>query len=114
MYNFTVPTVLKAWIDHVARAGRTFRYSAEGPVGLLKNKQVFVVTARGGFYSGESPARGLDFQEPYLRAILAFMGLSDVTFIHAEGLARGPEAATTGLQRARAAIEAVLPTALAA
>jgi FMN-dependent NADH-azoreductase len=114
MYNFSVPTVLKAWIDHVARAGRTFRYTASGPVGLLKDKPVFVVTARGGVYTGESAARGLDFQEPYLRAILAFMGLNDVTFIHAEGMAISPEAASNGLQQARVAIMAAVPSALAA
>src|ERR1700738_2139907 len=101
MYNFSIPSTLKAWIDHVARAGRTFRYTAAGPEGLLKGKKVFVVTGRGGVYSGDSPARGLDFQEPYLRAILGFLGLSDVTFIHIEGLAISPESAASGLARAR-------------
>src|SRR5579864_2951193 len=62
MYNFSVPSTLKAWIDHVARAGRTFRYTAAGPQGLLKGKKVFIVTGRGGVYTGDSPARGLDFQ----------------------------------------------------
>src|SRR5262249_27405205 len=75
MYNFTLPSTLKAWIDYIARAGRTFRYTASGPEGLLKGKKVFVVTGRGGLYSGESPARVLDFQEPYLRGVLGFLGL---------------------------------------
>jgi FMN-dependent NADH-azoreductase len=64
MYNFTVSSPLKAWIDHVARAGRTFRYTADGPIGLLKGKEVFVASATGGVYSGGSPARAMDFQEP--------------------------------------------------
>jgi FMN-dependent NADH-azoreductase len=108
MYNFSVPSTLKAWIDHVARAGRTFRYTAAGPEGLLKGKKVVVVTGRGGFYSGESPARVFDFQEPYLRGILGFLGLSDVTFVHVEGLKVSPEAAEQGIAKARAAIAAVV------
>ncbi len=116
MYNFSVPSTLKAWIDHVARAGRTFRYTAAGPEGLLKGKRVFVVTGRGGFYSGDSPAKVLDFQEPYLRGILGFMGLNDVTFIHVEGLKVSPEAAEQGIARGREAIAAIagLPEATAA
>jgi FMN-dependent NADH-azoreductase len=115
MYNFSIPSTLKAWIDHVARAGRTFRYTAAGtPEGLLRNKRVFIVTGRGGFYAGESPARALDFQEPYLRAVLGFIGLADVSFIHVEGLKAGPEAAAKGLDRARASIGALVPAALAA
>jgi FMN-dependent NADH-azoreductase len=102
MYNFAIPSTLKAWIDHITRAGRTFRYSATGTVeGLLKGKKVFVVAARGGIYTGDSPAKALDFQEPYLRAILGFNGLTDVTFIHVEGQKMSPEAADAGLARAR-------------
>jgi FMN-dependent NADH-azoreductase len=116
MYNFSIPSTLKAWIDHVARGGRTFRYTAAGPEGLLKGKRVFVVTGRGGFYSGDSPAKVLDFQEPYLRGILGFLGLDDVTFIHVEGLKVSPEAAEQGIVRARQAVAAVigLPAATAA
>ncbi|HTI82597.1 MAG TPA: FMN-dependent NADH-azoreductase [Acetobacteraceae bacterium] len=110
MYNFTIPSTLKAWIDHVARAGRTFRYTANGPEGLLKGKQVFVVTGRGGIYSGDAPAKVFDFQEPYLRAILGFLGLNDVTFIHVEGLKISPEAAERGVAQAREAINAILGT----
>ena len=114
MYNFTIPSTLKAWIDHIARAGRTFRYTAAGPEGLLKGRRVFVVASRGGVYTGESPARALDFQEPYLRSMLAFLGLTDVTFIHVEGLQVSPEAAAAGIDRARQAIGGMLPTAAAA
>src|SRR6185369_11498027 len=92
---------LKAWIDHIARAGRTFRYTASGPEGLLKGKRVFVVTGRGGIYT-EGPARPMDFQEPYLRALLGFLGLTDVTFVHVEGLNISSESAALGLHKARA------------
>lgn len=109
MYNFTIPSTLKAWLDHVARAGRTFRYTGDGPEGLLKGKKVFVVTGRGGVYSGESPAKALDFQEPYLRAILGFIGLTDVSFVHVEGLNINKESAESGRARARAAIASLLP-----
>jgi FMN-dependent NADH-azoreductase len=116
MYNFSIPSTLKAWIDHVARAGRTFRYTAAGPEGLLKGKKVFVVTGRGGVYSGDSPAKVFDFQEPYLRSVLGFLGLADVTFIHVEGLKVSPEAAEQGVARARQLIAAIagLPEATAA
>jgi FMN-dependent NADH-azoreductase len=114
MYNFSIPSTLKAWIDHIARAGRTFRYGAAGAEGLLRGKKVFVVTGRGGVYSGDSPARAMDFQEPYLRAMLGFLGLDDVTFIHVEGLKVSPEAAAGGLARARRAVGDLLPAATAA
>jgi FMN-dependent NADH-azoreductase len=105
MYNFSIPSTLKAWIDHVARRGRTFRYSEKGPEGLLKGKKVFVLVARGGVYSKGAPAAAFDFQEPYLRAVLGFLGLTDVTFVHFEGLAMGPEAANTNRGKALAEIE---------
>jgi FMN-dependent NADH-azoreductase len=101
MYNFTISSTLKAWFDHITRAGRTFRYGEKGPEGLLKNKKVFVVTARGGVYTGDSPAKAYDFQEPYLRAILGLNGLTDVTFIHVEGQARGGETAEAAVAQAR-------------
>jgi FMN-dependent NADH-azoreductase len=113
MYNFSISSTLKAWIDHLVRAGRTFRYSAAGPDGLLKGKKVFIVTGRGGVYSGDSPARALDFQEPYLRAVLGFVGLTDVTFIHVEGLGISPESAASGLERARKAVNDVVPRTVA-
>ncbi len=114
MYNFSIPSTLKAWIDHIARAGRTFRYGVNGPEGLLKGRRVIVFTARGGIYGGDSPARGLDFQEPYLRAMLAFLGLDDVTFVHAEGLKISPETAAAGLASARRAAATLLAAPAAA
>jgi FMN-dependent NADH-azoreductase len=104
MYNFTISSTLKAWIDHITRAGRTFRYTADGPEGLLKNKRVFVVTGRGGVYTGDSPMKSYDFQEPYLRTILGFLGLDDVTFIHVEGQQISADAAAQGLSHARSTI----------
>ena len=110
MYNFSIPSTLKAWIDHITRAGRTFRYGAAGAEGLLKGRKVFIITGRGGIYSNDNPAKGLDFQEPYLqRAMLGFLGLDDVTFIHVEGLKISPEAAATGIGRARKTIGDLLP-----
>jgi FMN-dependent NADH-azoreductase len=85
MYNFTVTSGLKAWIDLVGRPGRTFSYGPAGAVGLLRDKQIVVVTARGGFYAGTGPEADNDFQEGYLRAYFRFMGLEDVHFVHAEG-----------------------------
>lgn len=82
MYNFGVPSTFKAWIDRVARAGITFRYTENGPVGLLENKKVVVVAARGGIYAGTER----DSQTQYLKDVLAFIGLNDVRFIYAEGL----------------------------
>lgn len=114
MYNFSIPSTLKAWIDHIARAGRTFRYTANGPEGLLKGKKVHIVVSRGGYYTGESPAKALDFQEPYLRGVLGFVGLDDVSFIHVEGQAIGAEAAAKGLASARAQIGTRAPFAVAA
>jgi FMN-dependent NADH-azoreductase len=91
MYNFGITSTLKAWFDRVLRAGVTFRYSEAGPEGLLKGKRAIVVVTRGGFYS-EGPAQPLDSQEPHLRTMLGFVGISDVTFVRAEKLAFGPEA----------------------
>lgn len=99
MYNFSIPSTLKAWIDHVARRGRTFRYTEKGPEGLLKGKKVFVLVARGGVYT-QGPFAIFDFQEPYLKAVLGFLGMSDVTFVHLEGLAVGPEVANTNRAKA--------------
>lgn len=82
MYNFGIPSTLKAWIDSIARAGTTFRYTANGPEGLLKGKQAYVLAARGGAYQG-TPA---DTQTPYLKTFLGFIGITDVTFVYAEKL----------------------------
>jgi len=87
MYNFTIPAPLKAWIDQIVRMGKTFSYGASGPQGLVGNKRVVVITARGGAYEKGTPRNAFDFQEPYLKHILGFIGLTDVTFIHAESQA---------------------------
>ena len=103
MYNFGIPATLKGWIDYVARAGETFQYSAAGPEGLVKGKKVIVVEARAGFYS-DGPMTSFDAQEPHLKAVLGFLGMTDVTFIRAEKLAFGPEARDASLAEARSAI----------
>ena len=97
MYNFAIPSTLKAWLDHVLRAGVTFKYTETGPQGLLTGKRAYVLTARGGIYAGS----GMDHQEPYLRQALAFLGIHDVQFIHAEGLNMGAELSEQGLAKAR-------------
>jgi FMN-dependent NADH-azoreductase len=84
MYNFTVSAPLKAWIDQIVRVGRTVLYSAAGPEGALKGKKVLVLTSRGGSFRPGTPTAQYDHQEPYLRHILGFIGLNDITFIHAE------------------------------
>ena len=101
MYNFGVPVQLKTWIDAIARAGVTFRYTANGPEGLLKGKKVYVALARGGLYRN-TPA---DSQVPYLKSVLAFLGMADVEFIYAEGLSMGPEAATKAFEEAHQQLE---------
>jgi FMN-dependent NADH-azoreductase len=101
MYNFGVSSQLKSWIDHVARAGETFRYTAQGPVGLLSGKKAYVAAARGGLHAG-SPA---DTQTGYIRNILGFLGITDVELIYAEGLAISPESREKSLASARAKIE---------
>lgn len=85
MYNFGIHSTLKAWIDHVARAGVTFAYTADGPKGLIKNKKVYLAIATGGIYS-DGPYKSYDFTEPYLRVLLGFLGMEDVTVLRVEGL----------------------------
>lgn len=105
MYNFGIPSTLKAWIDRIAVAGRTFRYTASGPEGLAGGKQVIVASARGGVYGDASPA---DFQEAYLRQVFGFLGIRDVTFVRAEGVAMGPEQRADALASAHATVPAPL------
>ena len=93
MYNFSIPSSLKAWIDHVVRIGKTVGYGPNGPQGLLTRKKVVVITSRGGAYEKGTAREAFDFQEPYLRHILGFIGLTDVTFIHVENQAREEAAA---------------------
>ena len=115
MYNFTIPSTLKAWFDRIARAGRTFRYTANGPEGLLKGKKVYIAASRGGLYANGGPAAPMDFQEPYLRGMLGFLGLTDVTFVYAEGLSISPEAAADGMRKAHTSVaELLTPLAAAA
>jgi len=105
MYNFSVPSGLKAWIDQVARAGVTFKYSDQGPVGLVTGKKVYVFTSSGGVYS----ASPMDFLGTYLRAVLGFIGLSDVTFVRSEGLAMGEAGVEKALAQTRGIINELLP-----
>lgn len=108
VYNFNMPAQFKSYLDHLARAGVTFRYTAEGvPEGLVKGKQVFVLTARGGKAEG-TPS---DTLTPYLRQMLAFLGMNDVNFIAAEGMAMGEVAAMEGMAQAKQRIDALLPAA---
>src|SRR5262249_7919916 len=97
MINFGIPSTLKAWIDHVTRAGRTFRYGESGPRGLVTGKRVILVEAKGGVYS-DSPRRELDHVTPYLLQLLAFLGMTDVKVIGIEGTALGPEFAEKALE----------------
>jgi FMN-dependent NADH-azoreductase len=110
MYNFSVPSQLKAWIDRVAVPGKTFSYTESGPQGLATGKKVFVASARGGVYS-EGPAVAADFQEPFLRQVFAFFGIDDVTFVRAEGVAYGPDHYKAALDAAVAQAAGVLPLA---
>ncbi|MGV2292047.1 NAD(P)H-dependent oxidoreductase [Trinickia sp. YCB016] len=103
LYNFGISSQLKAYFDWIARAGVTFRYTENGPEGLVKGKKVFVVSARGGKYQGTPN----DTQTPYLKTFLGFLGMTDVSFIYAEGLNMGPDAANAALAGAREAIAAV-------
>ena len=100
MYNFGVPSSLKAYFDHIARSGLTFRYTAQGPQGLLTGKKAYVMAARGGLYRG-SP---LDTETAYVRDFLAFIGITDVEFVYAEGLAISEEKKVTALDAANSSI----------
>jgi FMN-dependent NADH-azoreductase len=106
MYNFTIPSQLKAWIDRILVAGKTFSYGAEGPQGLVGNKRVVVVLARGGLFGEGAPFAPLEYAETYLRGVLAFIGITAPEFVIAEGLALGDEvrkvAISAAIERARA------------
>jgi FMN-dependent NADH-azoreductase len=108
MWNFGIPSALKAWIDHVVRAGKTFKYGANGPEGLLApDKIVIVVLARGGVYSS-GPMASVEHQGSYLKDVFRFIGLTDVTFVHAEGVAMGPDAIKAAMQTAETQVTAAL------
>lgn len=108
MYNFGIPSQLKAWIDRVAVAGKTFRYTAEGPQGLAGGKQVIVAATYGGQHAVET---GRNFVEPYLRQVLGFLGIDDITFVSAEGLSVSPEHRSQSISAAHARIDAELALA---
>lgn len=97
MYNFGIPSTLKAYFDHIARAGVTFRYTDQGPEGLIDDRPVYILAARGGLYAGTAN----DTQTPYLRTFLGFLGLKDLRFIYAEGLNMGEAQKAQALSRAR-------------
>lgn len=101
MYNFTVPSMLKAWVDHIARAGVTFAYTEQGPKGLLQDKKVYLVAAMGGIH--DTPAT--DFLRPYMKLIMGFIGLTDIEIITANGLNMGDERRDEGLSAARKQIK---------
>jgi FMN-dependent NADH-azoreductase len=100
MYNFTIPTQLKAWIDRILVAGKTFRYGAEGPVGLAGNKRVIIAISRGGLYGPGAPAAVLEHLETYLRGVFGFIGVANPELIVAEGLMTGTEQREQSMQRA--------------
>ena len=92
MYNFGIPSQLKAWIDRISIVGKTFRYGESGPVGLCGDKKLVIASSRGGIYREGSPAAVFDHQETYLKVTFGFLGITDITFIRAEGVAMSPEA----------------------
>ena len=104
MYNFSVPSQLKAWIDLICVAGKTFSYGANGPQGLCGGKKVVVISSRGGGYGPGSPFEPFDHQEKYLRDVFTFLGVKDITVITAEGVAQGPEKTAAAVESAKAKI----------
>ena len=104
LYNFTVPTQLKAWIDRIAQIGRTFKYTDKGAVGLAGGKTVIVALSRGGFYSTSDAGRAAEHQETYLQTVMGFMGITDVRFVRAEGIGMGPDAKAQALAAAHTEI----------
>jgi len=111
MYNFSVPASFKAYIDQIVRVGRTFTVGPNGEEGLVgKDKKLLIITARGGSYTAGTPSAAFDFQEPYLWAIFGFIGITDITFIHAENLTVGTEERQQSLAVARAALQELAKT----
>lgn len=110
--NFSISSTLKSWVDHIARNGRTFAYGEKGPKGLVGGKKVYIVLASGGVYS-EGPAAALDFAVPYLKAVLGFLGLTDVQTIRIEGVGMGEDAVNAALAKASSQIDAIAAQAAA-
>jgi FMN-dependent NADH-azoreductase len=113
MINFGVSSTLKTYIDYVLRAGSTFRYTANGPEGLVKGKKAYIVRASGGVYS-DGPAKAANFQDTYLKHVLGFIGITDVETIHIEGIAFGPEAAEKAVSAAAGQVSTIRPRERAA
>lgn len=112
-YNFTIPSQLKAWLDRIAQAGRTFRYTANGPEGLAGGKTVYIVVTRGGVYSGSEQGQAMEHQESYLRVMFGFLGVTDLRIIYAEGMAKAPEQRQTILDDAKTSVASLLEQATA-
>lgn len=111
MYNFGVPTQLKAWLDRLAVAGKTFRYGEHGPMGLCEGKKVIIASSRGGVFSEGTPYASMDHQESHLRAFFSFLGVKDIQIVRAEGLALGPEVRQQALVTAHQNIAALTASA---
>lgn len=107
LYNFSIPSQLKAWIDRIAQVGRTFKYTEKGPQGLAGGKTVIVASTRGGIYSASDAGRAMEHQESYLQTVFGFFGISDVRFVRAEGLAMGDAPKARALAAAEAEIKAL-------
>jgi len=112
LYNFSIPSQLKAWIDRIAQTGRTFKYTDKGPVGLADGKTVIVASSRGGVYSASEGGQAMEHQESYLKVIFGFFGITDVRFVRAEGVGMGPDAKAAALASAERDVQA--STAIAA
>lgn len=112
MYNFTIPSQLKAWLDRILVAGETFRYTEAGPEGLAGGKRVIVAIARGGLYGEDSAQRSIEHAERYLASVFAFIGIPNVEFVVAEGLNYGPEARAAGVAAAHDKVRTLQPLAV--
>lgn len=111
MYNFTIPSQLKAWIDRIAQAGHTFKYTENGPVGLAGGKQVVIASSRGGAYSTSEQGQAMEHQESFLKVIFGFFGITDVRFVRAEGVNMGDAAIEQAMDEANRSIEELAPVA---
>lgn len=111
LYNFSIPSQLKAWIDRVAQAGRTFRYTENGPVGLAGDKTVIIALSRGGIYSTSEAGQAMEHQETYLKTVFGFFGVKDIRVVRAEGTALGAEAQAKAMQAASASIQDITSVA---
>lgn len=107
-YNFTIPSQLKAWMDRLAQAGRTFRYTSNGPEGLAGDKTVYLILSRGGVYSQSEQGQTMEHQESYLRVMFGFMGVTDLRIVYAEGLGAAPEMRDAIIKNAKASVSALL------